>query len=56
MAIMAEWQSSDSFATRVAKIKAGVAGGARFVLGTTVFSNGKVNSLNGGGGSNWIIS
>jgi hypothetical protein len=56
MAIMAEWQSSDSYATRVAKIKAGVAGGAKFVLGTTVFSNGQSNSLNGGGGKNWIIS
>ncbi len=56
MAIMAEWQSSDSYSTRVSKITAGVAGGAKLVLGTTVFSNGKSNTLNGGGGSNWILS
>jgi hypothetical protein len=56
MAIMAEWQSSDSYSTRVSKITAGVAGGAKLVVGTTVFSNGKTNTLNGGGGSNWVLS
>jgi hypothetical protein len=33
-----------------------VAGGAKFVVGTTVFSNGKSNALNGGGGNNWMLS
>jgi hypothetical protein len=56
MAIMAEWQSADSYSTRVLKITAGVAGGAKLVLGTTVFSDGNPNKLNGGGGSNWIFN
>jgi hypothetical protein len=56
MAIMAEWQSSDSYSTRVSKITAGVSAGAKLLLGTTVFSDGKANTLNGGGGSNWIFN
>jgi hypothetical protein len=56
MKIMDEWQSADSYATRKSKIKLGVGPmHAKFVVGTTVFSNGKTNSLDGGGGNNWIL-
>jgi hypothetical protein len=48
-AILAEWQSADPYTTRITKIKAGVGPmHAKFVLGTTVFSDGKANTLNGG--------
>jgi hypothetical protein len=58
MAIMAEWQSTvDSFSTRVAKITAGVGPMlAKFVYGSKVFTDGNPNTLNGGGGSNWLFT
>ncbi len=62
-AILTEWQSGDSYATRISKIKAGVgSGGAdKFVWGTTVHDNASANAntLNGAGGSggtNWFFA
>jgi Ca2+-binding RTX toxin-like protein len=54
-AILAEWQSSDSYATRVSKIKTGVAGGYKLVSGTTVLDNGAVDTLIGGLGVDWFF-
>jgi Ca2+-binding RTX toxin-like protein len=54
MAIFAEWQSSDSYLTRIARIKAGVSG-ARFVFGTTVHDDGNSSKLTGGAGSDWFF-
>jgi hypothetical protein len=58
IAIMAEWQSTvDPFSTRVSKITAGVGPMlAKLVAGTTVFTDGNPNNLNGGGGSNWLFN
>ncbi len=54
-AILAEWQSADSYATRISQIKAGVPGGYQLLWGTTVFDNGKADTLTGGGGMNWFF-
>jgi hypothetical protein len=54
-AILAEWQSSDTYATRIAKIKAGLPGGYKLVWGTTVRDNGQADTLTGGGGTNWFF-
>jgi hypothetical protein len=54
-AILAEWQSGDSYATRVSKIKAGLPGGYKLVWGTTVHDNRKAVTLTGGGGMNWFF-
>jgi hypothetical protein len=49
MSILAEWQSSDSYATRFNDIDTGTGGGRngsnKLNYGTTVFDNGKVNML-----------
>ena len=54
-AILAEWQSADSYAIRIAKIKAGVTGGYKFDFGTTVFDDGGTNTLTGGAGNDWFF-
>jgi hypothetical protein len=59
--ILTEWQSSDSYKTRITKIKAGVAGGYRFVWGTTVHDNStsNANKLTGAdepGAHNWFFA
>jgi hypothetical protein len=54
-AILAEWQSGDSYSTRISKIKAGLAGGYKLVWGKTVHDNGQVVTLTGGGGMNWFF-
>jgi hypothetical protein len=54
-AILGEWQSADSYTTRISKIKAGLPGGYKLVWGTTVHDNGKVDTLTGGGGMNWFF-
>jgi hypothetical protein len=60
-AILAEWQSADSYTTRIAKIKAGVGSpSAKLVWGTTVHDNStsNANKLTGGGepgAHNWFF-
>jgi hypothetical protein len=59
-AILTEWQSADSYTTRISKIKAGV-GGAKFVWGTTVHDNStsNANKLTGAdepGAHNWFFA
>jgi hypothetical protein len=54
-AILAEWQSADSYTTRISKIKAGLPGGYKLVWGTTVYDNGQVDTLTGGGGMDWFF-
>jgi hypothetical protein len=60
-AILTEWQSADSYKTRITKIKAGVAGGYKFVWGTTVHDNStsNANKLTGAdepGARNWFFA
>jgi Ca2+-binding RTX toxin-like protein len=56
MAILTEWQSSDSYSIRISKIKAGVgAGSAKFLFGTTVHDDGNASALTGGGGTDWFF-
>ena len=60
-AIFSEWQSANSYSTRISKIKAGVGSGSKFVWGTTVHDNSTANAnkLTGGGGStgtNWFFA
>jgi hypothetical protein len=49
MAILAEWQSADSYATRFSKINTGVGvpGGSKLNYGTTVKDDGSTNKLTG---------
>jgi Ca2+-binding RTX toxin-like protein len=54
-AILGEWQSRDSYTTRISKIKAGLTGGYKLVWGKTVHDNGQVVILTGGGGRNWFF-
>jgi hypothetical protein len=53
-AILGEWQSADSYTTRIAKIKAGI-NGAKLVFGTTVLDDGQADRLTGGPGLNWFF-
>jgi hypothetical protein len=56
MAILTEWQSSDSYLTRISKIKAGVGvGSSKFVFGTTVHDDGNASPLTGGPGTDWFL-
>ncbi len=54
-AIVAEWQSADVYATRIAKITAGVTGGYKLIWGTTVHDDGVASTLTGGAGMNWFF-
>jgi hypothetical protein len=55
-AILGEWQSSDSYTTRIAQIRAGVGTMlAKFVWGTTVHDDGGTNTLTGGAGMDWFF-
>jgi hypothetical protein len=54
-AILAEWQSADSYATRVSKIRTGVTGGYKLVNGTTVHDDAAVDTLTGGPGADWFF-
>jgi uncharacterized repeat protein (TIGR01451 family) len=60
--VLAEWSSSDSYATRVADISGGPPSGLNlngsdyFIAGTTVFNNGAADSLYGGTGTNWYFA
>ena len=60
-AILAEWTSSDSYATRIGKIFAGVGtGGADALNGSTVTQDGKANTLQDGStqsqNNNWFLA
>jgi hypothetical protein len=55
--IMAEWDSSDSYSTRINKIsKGGGLNGAYVLNSTTVFDNGKTDLLYGGAGLDWFFA
>jgi hypothetical protein len=55
--IMAEWDSSDSYSTRVGKISNGGGLNGAYVLnGTTVFANGVSDYLGGGAGLDWFFA
>jgi hypothetical protein len=55
-AILAEWQSADSYTTRISKINAGVGPIlAKFVFGTTVHDDGNASTLTGGPGTDWFF-
>jgi uncharacterized repeat protein (TIGR01451 family) len=62
MAILAEWTSGDSEATRESKISSGVGAGNKdkFKLLATVFSDGATDTINGNGAesgdTDWIIN
>jgi hypothetical protein len=45
MALLAEWQSADSYAARFRKINTGLPGGYRLTYGTTVNDDGAANNL-----------
>ena len=55
--ILAEWRSSNSYATRVSLIKngGGLNGGNTLALGTTVIDDNAVDSLIGNGGTDWYF-
>src|SRR5262249_2879994 len=56
MTLLAEWQSSDSYATRVAKIKSGtLPGGVKLVAGATVANDSAADHLTGGAGLDWFF-
>jgi hypothetical protein len=50
MAVLAEWQSADSYSTRISDIKngGGLNGSNKLVWGTTVKDDGSANTLTGG--------
>ncbi len=55
--IMAEWDSSDSYSTRISKIsKGGGLNGAYVLNSTTVFNNGVTDYLYGGAGLDWFFA
>jgi hypothetical protein len=56
-AIMAEWASSDSYATRISDIMGPTGGlnGNNFLNSTTVFNAHVADSLTGGAGLDWFI-
>lgn len=60
LALLDEWNSDRPFATRVARLRAGVTvpGGttARLLAGTTVFDDGDVDRLTGSAGQDWLFS
>src|SRR5262249_46153762 len=56
MAILTEWQSSDSYSIRIAKIKAGVGGGSpRVGFGAAVHDRGNPGRAHGGPGTDWFF-
>ena len=56
MAILSEWTSSNSYADRVSNIRDGGGSNGPFVLNdTTVFDDGRVDTLWGHGGQDWFL-
>jgi Ca2+-binding RTX toxin-like protein len=57
MTLLAEWQSADSYATRISKIKSGtLPGGVKLVAGVTVANDGAADVLTGGAGQDWFFA
>jgi hypothetical protein len=52
MSILAEWQSADSYATRLGKLRSG---SYPLALGSTVLDDGGSNRLSGSGGLDWFF-
>ena len=57
MSILAEWQSANSYGTRIANIKSGggLNGSNVLVFGTTVHDDGNSSTLTGSGGTDWFF-
>jgi hypothetical protein len=55
--ILAEWQSSNLYKTRIGHIKngGGLNGSNKFVFGVTVHDDGSANTLTGGPGQDWFF-
>ncbi len=54
MSILAEWQSADSYATRISKLRSSY--NPPLALGTTVFDDGAADKLTGGAGMDWLFA
>jgi hypothetical protein len=56
--ILAEWQSSNSYATRISYLKngGGLNGSNTLVWNVTVHDNNRANTLTGGAGLNWYFA
>jgi hypothetical protein len=56
-AVFAEWQSADSYATRIGDLKngGGLNGTTTLVLGTSVLDDGAANTLTGNEGNDWFF-
>jgi hypothetical protein len=57
MSILAEWQSANSYATRISHILSGggLNGSNKLVFGTTVHDDGNSSTLTGNTGSDWFF-
>jgi hypothetical protein len=59
-AILAEWQSGDSYNTRFDRLEGlqsgGLNGSNHLILGTTVKDDGAADVLNGGAGFDWYFA
>src|SRR5439155_3877108 len=54
--ILAEWTSTDSYSTRITKLRAGAGGLPKLVDGTTVLDDGVQDALVGGDGLDWFFA
>jgi len=58
-AILAEWNSSDDYATRIARLTGSMSGGlngTNYLNSSTVHSNGLADTLQGGAGMDWFFA
>jgi Ca2+-binding RTX toxin-like protein len=53
MSILAEWQSADSYSTRISTLRFG---SSPLALGTTVLDDGGTDKLTGGAGMDWFFA
>jgi Ca2+-binding RTX toxin-like protein len=53
MSFLAEWQSADSYATRISSLRSSW---HSLSPGTTVFDDGSADQLTGGGGMDWFMT
>jgi Ca2+-binding RTX toxin-like protein len=54
LAILAEWNSGDDYATRTTRLRTGAAG-VTLAAGTTVFNDSSLDTLTGNAGEDWIF-